>query len=462
MSKNNALNINSSKNIFYIKFYPGLKSSLGCEKATLILGRLEYWFERYSTGFYKFVEPCQHPLYREGDSWAEEIGFSRKIFAKAFDLIGVRYKSKSAFTKATDKFQGKLYASYHDRKTNQTYFIRNHQFAPEFINRLFCRKSPSPALNKKKAEDQKIVSINPKVCVKKGRSRSVLVGRSFGGTIGGKENKPIQRNTSSLESCSSQNKIPSSELVHKTVTEEMINVWKEEVGELGISSISNGLLNKLFDSLKRFFNESIDAWKTYCRLISSSKFLMGEAQNKFFKKAWITWAIKEETIARVRGGGFKFGDRQTKVDKKIQDMDQGLNVLELNKKRTEGVLDSIKLSLKQERAKKVRKEIQTFSEEQIEKFKQEFEKNLEEENNSLTAEFNRAGWEGLFIQTYFDSYLKEEVGGRLFTNSLEEEIQQRVQPAGLSETLKSLSDDICKLRTKRQCLLSQNNQVSSQ
>ncbi|MGC8483843.1 MAG: hypothetical protein ACP5OE_09400, partial [Thermodesulfobium sp.] len=92
MSKSALIEATSTSN-YYIKFYPEIKSSIGCEKAALILGRLEYWFERYSYGFYKFVEPCSHPLYREGDSWAEEIGFPRKIFARAFDLIGVRYKS---------------------------------------------------------------------------------------------------------------------------------------------------------------------------------------------------------------------------------------------------------------------------------------------------------------------------------------------------------------------------------
>ena len=42
-----------------------------------------------------FFEPCSHPLYRQGDSWAEEIGLSRKVWTKAFSIVGTHYKTKS-------------------------------------------------------------------------------------------------------------------------------------------------------------------------------------------------------------------------------------------------------------------------------------------------------------------------------------------------------------------------------
>lgn len=105
----------------------------GSEKATVIAGSLEFWLKKYHSGFYKFLEPCGHRLYKEGHSWSEEQGLSRKVFNRAFDLIGVRYKSKSEFKVAEDKFQGKLYASYHDRKANRTYFVRNQAIANEFF-----------------------------------------------------------------------------------------------------------------------------------------------------------------------------------------------------------------------------------------------------------------------------------------------------------------------------------------
>ena len=115
MSYSNALSRS-----FYIKFYPTLQSVTGSNIAALILGKLEFFFSnpKFESGFYKFSEYCDHPLYRKGDSWSEELGISRKVFNRAFDLIGTRHKSKSDFLNAADKFQGKPYASYHDRATN--------------------------------------------------------------------------------------------------------------------------------------------------------------------------------------------------------------------------------------------------------------------------------------------------------------------------------------------------------
>ncbi|MFX6027973.1 hypothetical protein ABTE84_21730, partial [Acinetobacter baumannii] len=76
-----------------------------------------------------------------------------------------------------------------------------------------------------------------------------------------------------------------------------------------VSTVSDNLIKNLSISLRQFFNQSLDQWKSYCRMIASSKFLMGEAQNKFFKRAWITWAIKEQAIQRIKGGEFNLGDR---------------------------------------------------------------------------------------------------------------------------------------------------------
>jgi len=122
---------------YYVKYHPQLSKALGNDNAALIIDRLEYWFAKKSNGFYKFFEPCQHPLYREGDSWLEELGFSRKSFLHAFSFIGTRYSSCTSFHKLQDKFQGKLYASYYARQTHQTFFIRNHQLAEDFLSKIF-------------------------------------------------------------------------------------------------------------------------------------------------------------------------------------------------------------------------------------------------------------------------------------------------------------------------------------
>jgi hypothetical protein len=56
--------------------------------ATITLQQFIYlWNRNNSKPFYKFVVPCKHRDYREGDSWTEEIGISKFQFASAFKKL---------------------------------------------------------------------------------------------------------------------------------------------------------------------------------------------------------------------------------------------------------------------------------------------------------------------------------------------------------------------------------------
>ena len=123
---------------------------LGC----LVMQQLDYWFEGHPEGFYKFLEPSDHPAYKDGDSWTEEMGMTRHEFRTAFDKIGIRYKSKSDFDQAVDKFQGQFYCSYVDRRSNLTYYFRNHDLVDAALDDLLstpsqksARADPRPASN---------------------------------------------------------------------------------------------------------------------------------------------------------------------------------------------------------------------------------------------------------------------------------------------------------------------------
>ena len=112
---------------------------LGC----LVMQQLDYWFEGHPEGFYKFLLPSDHPAYKDGDSWTEELGMSVDEFRTAFDKIGIRYKSKSEFDKADDKFQGKFYCSYVDRRSNLTYYFRNHDLVDAALDELLTKTNTS-------------------------------------------------------------------------------------------------------------------------------------------------------------------------------------------------------------------------------------------------------------------------------------------------------------------------------
>lgn len=111
-----------------IPYVRELRSVAGSISGAVVMQQLDYWFIRYPEGFYKFLEPTTNaPLYRPGQSWCEELGFTKDEFRTAFDKIGYRWASKSRFETAPDKFFGKFYASYVDRRTNLTWYIRNHE-----------------------------------------------------------------------------------------------------------------------------------------------------------------------------------------------------------------------------------------------------------------------------------------------------------------------------------------------
>lgn len=109
-----------------IYYYPELVQITGSINAALMMAQLEFWFKvTGSKPFYKFLEPCGHELYKEGDSWAEELGMTGSEVRTAFKRIGTIYKSKRAFTESQDIFKGKPYASYYDRIRKTTYYLKN-------------------------------------------------------------------------------------------------------------------------------------------------------------------------------------------------------------------------------------------------------------------------------------------------------------------------------------------------
>ena len=133
--KNRILHLTRNTIPYVKELHPIAGGVLGC----LVMQQLDYWFEGHPEGFYKFLMPSDHPAYKIGDSWTEELGMTVDEFRTAFDKIGIRYKSKSEFDKAEDKFQGKFYCSYVDRRSNLTYYFRNHDLVDAALDKLLSK-----------------------------------------------------------------------------------------------------------------------------------------------------------------------------------------------------------------------------------------------------------------------------------------------------------------------------------
>lgn len=132
-----------------IPYVKELRDLAGSVTACILWQQLDYWFDNMGETFYKFLGPCEHQAYRVGDSWTEELGFSRDEFRTAFDKIGTRYSSKAAFRRESDPFQGKYFASFHDKIKGLTFYIRNHKLTDAALDSIFVKENSSSPVNRK-------------------------------------------------------------------------------------------------------------------------------------------------------------------------------------------------------------------------------------------------------------------------------------------------------------------------
>ena len=148
----------------HLKYCPELNRLTGSVNATLLMLQLEYWFEKCKRShskfahskeekFYKFLEPCEHEYYRQGDSWTEELGFTKFEFRSAFAKIGKTYKSKSAFKASKDLFEGQYYASYYDRTKGLTYYIRNNEVLSKVFEKERSKEVSKEVFAEKESEE---------------------------------------------------------------------------------------------------------------------------------------------------------------------------------------------------------------------------------------------------------------------------------------------------------------------
>lgn len=79
-----------------IGYRPKLNAEVGSVLSTVVLCQAMYWAQHFGNPFYKFIEPCKHSNYRKGDSWVEELGFTRHEFQFAIKRIGQKLSKKNA------------------------------------------------------------------------------------------------------------------------------------------------------------------------------------------------------------------------------------------------------------------------------------------------------------------------------------------------------------------------------
>lgn len=412
-------------------------------KSYMVLQRLEYWFKKKPNGFFKFIQPCTLKAYKAGDSWVEELGITRPTFNKAFDQIGTRHRSRTAFLASTDKFKGKMYASYYERRLNKMFFIRNDEVANEFKSNLYSAEKlkVTKALTPSSLDRKNTSEIHEKNTFGNG-----TFFRSPGGTIGGKINLPSfsYRKKTTLYNSGSIPRKPELNPEHVAVAEEMKRIWLEEVEDFGDAVILPCLTKNLWQAFKDCFQGCWERWRSYCRMIASSKFLMGEGNNKTFKKIWINWAIKAETIQRVIAGGFGLGTRKLseKEEKKQEEIRIEKQDLLIEKQAIENTMEELRESVDKGRKGKVLRHIESISALEKQSLEVKFMKLLEDTNDPLLKDHGDNLWKVRWTIMRFERFMITELTESLFTQSAEQEYEEKLNSTNLPRMLDEINEKL--------------------
>lgn len=127
----------------------------------------------------------------------------------------------------------------------------------------------------------------------------------------------------------------------KTSTaQDMLRIWNEVLGEKTKASMSKELAPLLVSAHGKKFEKNLEQWKTYCSLIKSSSYLMGDR----FQLS-IFWALKFSTIDRIRSGNWGVS---------VEAMKENSDASVVNGQQVEVMIENLSES---EKAKETRRKI---------------------------------------------------------------------------------------------------------
>jgi hypothetical protein len=398
---------------YFIKYNPALVNELGSKNAVLLFEKMEYWFSKKKNEFYKFIEPCCHPCYREGDSWSEELGFSKLVFRNAFDKIGSRYISKTAFEKEADPFKGKLFASYRDRQSKKTVFVRNNALLHTFYDRLkgvafkatsTLQKTFNPA------------ETNKNSLVKNLPSRREGFRSSYAGAT-----KDKQKTTSfkKEEDCFSK-KVGVGQISDQKsqIAFEMKAIWEEEIGSRGLVNLTPDFSKRMVRAYEGLFQGSLENWRAYCLKISSSKFLMGEKKGTNYQLR-LPVTLTEAFKIQLEEGRYELSTRETSVDRQRKIETEKLKLIAVKKEMVKESIERLQQEKVDHEKKLIMKREKALSLDEMKTCKQAFEILRKESSCDKGSWFREKGWDDFSVKLDFQVFLWNKLKETLTKEDLE-------------------------------------------
>lgn len=288
-----------------ICYYPELVQRIGSINAALMMAQLEFWFKvTEGRPFYKFLEPCGHELYKEGDSWSEELGMTGSEVRTAFKRIGTIYKSKRAFKESQDVFKGKPYASYYDRIRKTTYYLRNvekvKQMMPDDTSVGVSRKRTNTC-----QEESTYKQTNSRITPIANQLEDIYVTQVSAdgdGSVTYKSEDGLYRedyiDNNIQESQIKQHKESYSPISYT----EIVKLYNDHLGELLGYAID--LTQQEKDSIRELglkFNMKLEDFKKGFMKVAASRFLCGKVEGKSWR-ASLRWLLTGKHLSKVLAG----------------------------------------------------------------------------------------------------------------------------------------------------------------
>lgn len=124
-----------------ISYRPKLNKLTGGVLPTIMLQQVLYWWVKSGRKpFYKFFAPCEHSDYRTGDSWQEELGFSRTEIENSLKRLGTKIKKGVSKSEA---LENNIIIWWTDR-TRKTFYQVNEALLAERLSEVYLCNVENP------------------------------------------------------------------------------------------------------------------------------------------------------------------------------------------------------------------------------------------------------------------------------------------------------------------------------
>jgi hypothetical protein len=303
------------------------------------LSQLHYWLEKKETLGCKYQE--SHWIYNSAESWAKQLHLSvrhiRRLISKFVESGVLRVEKLNPYKSIRTNYYSidydKLNASVSPRNNLETRsFVHSDILSPSSCHNgtiYIETKTTNKDINKSDAKPiERVGQGKPKnKQVDPVKQVNMMISKNKE-----KKEETIVGDVTSKSSLVTEN-LNTKVIQQKkktTTTQDMLEIWNTILSEKAQKSMSKDLAPLLVSAFHKKFANNLDQWRSYCELIKTSPYLMGE----HFQLS-IFWGLKFSAIDRLRAGelgakpnaindGKGQGEESSVTEKQVEKMIEGL------------------------------------------------------------------------------------------------------------------------------------------